>query len=67
MGPGEGHRAVHRRTVGDPGEEQHLIGPQTQGLDHLALHPLQGNIGKFSKVKVQKQLVLEHPEAQLGR
>ena len=67
VGPGKGHRAVHRRAVGDPGEEQHLIGPQPQGLDHLALHPLQGDIGKFSKIKIQKQLVLKHPEAQLGR
>ena len=60
------HGAVHRSTVGNTGEEQHLIGPQAQGLDHLSLHPLQRDIGEFSQIKVQQHLILQYAKAELG-
>ena len=66
VGPGEGHRLVHRRAVGDAGQKQHLIEPQPQGLKHLPLQPPQGDVGELGQVEVQQNAVLNHPEAQLG-
>ena len=66
VGPGEGHRLVHRRAVGDAGQKQHLVEPQPQGLEHLSLQPPQGDVGELGQVEVQQNAVLNHPEAQLG-